>query len=438
MFQRLSLQQNRGKQKLATANIILVANAFIWYLLAFNFIKDLAGSEILLIIGINTGAIALSGLLGTFVVDKFRNRRLFFYLWLSVGVVISVVPLAINSISVTNIAIIALIFGLYFGIGMPATMGYHSGFTNIEGRAKIGGITFLVIGATFAIIDFVALNSILELCIVLATVRVVGLIVFHLVQVKEEQKETIKELNRVKYRNIIQNKSFILYFVPWLMITLVNFLTVPIFQKNPYPNYDQLSAVEYVVIAIVAAFSGFIADKWGRKRLSIIGFIILGMGYAVIGLAYASLQNNMLPYGIAFTILDGIAWGVFYMLFLFTLWGDLGQNKISDKFYFLGALPYVSSYFLTQLFDSSLSQFSTSTIFAFASVFLFLAVLPLVYAPETLPEKVMKDRDLKSYVESAKRKAQKESEKVHKKDKTIVFTDDANYEEAAKLAEKYY
>jgi hypothetical protein len=40
-------------------------------------------------------------------------------------------------------------------------------------------------------------------------------------------------------------------------------------------------------------------------------------------------------------------------------------------------------------------------IFSFASVFLFLAVLPLIYAPETLPEKTMKDRDLKSYIEKA-------------------------------------
>jgi len=40
-----------------------------------------------------------------------------------------------------------------------------------------------------------------------------------------------------------------------------------------------------------------------------------------------------------------------------------------------------------------------------------------VYAPETLPDKVMKDSELKSYVENAKKKAQKESGNVHKKGK---------------------
>jgi hypothetical protein len=73
----------------------------------------------------------------------------------------------------------------------------------------------------------------------------------------------------------------------------------------------------------------------------------------------------------------------------------------------------------------------------------------LVYAPETLPEKIMKDRDLKSYVERAMKKMQSETEKKRscergksEKDyvefavKTEEGTDE--YEEAQKLAEKYY
>ena len=48
--------------------------------------------------------------------------------------------------NITDLTIVSLIFGLYFGLGMPATMGYHSSFTNIESRAKIGGLTFLIIG----------------------------------------------------------------------------------------------------------------------------------------------------------------------------------------------------------------------------------------------------------------------------------------------------
>ncbi|MGE5575437.1 MAG: MFS transporter, partial [Ignavibacteria bacterium] len=323
--------------------------------------------------------------------------------------------------------------------------------------AKIGGITFLIFGATFAFSGFLAIDSVLILSIILAIVRIVGLVVFHLTQVNETQGKPPKELEKAKYRKILTNKSFILYFVPWLMIVLVNFLTVPI-QEQVYPaypspgNFSQLNALENVVIAIAAVFSGFIADKMGRKRLSIIGFVMLGIGYAVIGLSYTTIPNvtvnltEMQYPCIIFTITDGIAWGIFSVLFLFTIWGDIGQNQISDKLYFLGALPYISSYFMQQLFATT-QKLAPSTIFTFSSVFLFLAVLPLLYAPETLPEKVMKDRDLQSYIEKAKKKAQEDSMKAHKKEKALReqsneevqgSTSNKEYDDAVKLAEKYY
>ena len=266
------------------------------------------------------------------------------------------------------------------------------------------------------------------------------------VSVKDNEKQ-------VKYSHIIFNKSFILYFIPWLMFTLINYTTIPI-QAQIYGNpetYTFLAEMEFIITAIVALISGFIADKIGRKRLSIIGFILLGIGYAVIGLASANipidaagtatLENTsiLLIGGIAFTVIDGIAWGIFYVLFVFTLWGDLANNKWSDKFYFLGVLPYVSAYLIQLMFTPLLSEISFITVFSFASVFLFIAVLPLIYAPETLPDKLMKDRELKSYIENAKKKATKVKHKnKHHKEETEPEENSAEYEEAKKLAEKYY
>ena len=86
-----------------------------------------------------------------------------------------------------------------------------------------------------------------------------------------------------------------------------------------------LSPLENIIIALVAVISGFVADKWGRKRLTIIGFVMLGIGYAVIGLS--SIAHIRFLGSIIYTVTDGIAWGIFYVLFLFTLWGDLAQNE---------------------------------------------------------------------------------------------------------------
>jgi MFS family permease len=445
---------NRTNRKLAALNVIVVANAFIWYLLAFNTLKGLletdsswAGNTSILIFGINLAAIILSGLLGSFIVDKFKKRRIFLYLWLASGIAVSVIPQFLNVNNLTGIGLISAIFGVYFGLGMPATMGYFSSFLKIEGRGKMSGITFLLIASTFVIARFLIFD-ITTTCIVLASVRIMGLIVFHFMG---DHEELPKETGKVKFISTIGNKSFLLYFIPWGMFTLINFLTVPI-QSSIYQggySYDFLTAIENVVIAVVAVISGFIADRYGRKRLTIIGFVMLGIGYAAIGLSSASVQNitsaDMLFPKIIFTITDGIAWGIFNVLFLFTLWGDLGQGRNSDKIYFLGALPYVSSYFMQLLFAQSLSEIQPVTVFSFASVFLFVAVLPLIYAPETLPEKNMKDRELKTYIEKAKQIAQKEETKKHKQQNDVSIKEhetpnknSEEYEKAKALAEKYY
>ncbi|MFA7080204.1 MAG: hypothetical protein WC203_04825 [Candidatus Bathyarchaeia archaeon] len=213
-------------------------------------------------------------------------------------------------------------------------------------------------------------------------------------------------------------------------------MTIPIQQTifATEVDFNMLMAVEFVVTAIFALISGFVADKFGRKRLAIIGFIMLGIGYAVIGLF---ANSNLHLTGIIYVFTDGVAWGIFYVLFLFTIWGDLAQGKNADKIYFLGALPYLSSYFMQLLLHPYLAGIQKEMIFSFASVFLFLAVLPLIYAPETLPEKIMKDRDLRSYIEKAKKKAAQDAEKGAKKPITKNKKED-KYQEAKKLAEKYY
>jgi len=440
MFPKVSEE----KVKLATSNVFLVSNAFVWYMLAFNGLKFLLTAQnasqfdTLLIIGVNAGAIALSGIFGAFLADKVKDRKNFLYVWLAAGIGLSVLPLGLSAIDFNSILIISLVFGLYFGLGMPITMGYHSSYINIEDRAKIGGFTFLFIGLMFALITFIQLNSLLEICLILLILRAVALAVFYLIHNKQEPKV---ETKTSFFKNVISNKSFVLYFLPWCMFALINFMTHPI-QQNIYPSeeyYLLLTAAENVFTAVFALVSGFIADKVGRKRLSIIGFILLGMAYAVLGL-FGSVDALKLNVSIFFTVTDGIAWGIFYVLFLFTIWGDLAQNGTSDKFYYLGALPYVSSYFMQLFFMPFLDQIGLTTIFSFASVFLFLAVLPLIYAPETLPDKLMKDRELKSYIENAKKKAAKIEQKTPPKKEEPAEPEENNtdYEEAKKLAEKYY
>jgi MFS family permease len=183
-------------------------------------------------------------------------------------------------------------------------------------------------------------------------------------------------------------------------------MTVPVTSNlfSQGENFVFVSTVfENILTAVFAIVTGFFADAVGRKRLAIMGFAMLGIGYAALGF----FQNTYSWY--FYTVVDGIAWGAFYVIFLFTLWGDIAQGHNSEKFYVIGTLPYLFSNFMRLLLGPIMSGIAPTEIFTFASFFLFLAVLPLVYAPETLPETSMKERELKSYYEKAKKVKEKYS-----------------------------
>jgi Sec-independent protein translocase protein TatA len=88
-----------------------------------------------------------------------------------------------------------------------------------------------------------------------------------------------------------------------------------------------------------------------------------------------------------------------------------------------------------------------ATSFSLAGFFLFLAILPLLYAPETLSETTMKDRELKNYIKKAQKEVAKaqnkedESNECENKDEkdSVEFTvNQEDDEQARELAEKYY
>jgi hypothetical protein len=89
--------------------------------------------------------------------------------------------------------------------------------------------------------------------------------------------------------------------------------------------------------------------------------------------------------------------------------GDLAERRSKERFYLLGGLPYLLAGYLSVLVKPFVSSILITSAFSLASFFLFLTVLPLLYARETLPEKTMKDRELRSYVEKAKKAKEKHS-----------------------------
>jgi MFS family permease len=182
------------------------------------------------------------------------------------------------------------------------------------------------------------------------------------------------------------------------MFALINYFALGSVRELSGDLFRVSGTIENFLSCIFVVVFGFFADRFGRKKLVVFGFALLGMGYASLGL----LQKTALQtFGWWFyTAVDGIAWGIFYAIFVMTIWGDLAQGRNAEKYYALGLIPFFASS-LIEVFGNYLAAANvvqSFAIFSFASLFLFFAVLPLAYAPETLN---LKEREFKNYVQKA-------------------------------------
>lgn len=389
--------------RVTLVNIWLITNAFIWY---FCSIKVLDGiiSEIglnhfdnFLVWSLNFFGTALSALGGAILENKICKKTAFLFFWSLLGVFSSLTLLSPTIVFLPTALIIAFLFGVSFGLGMPSCMGYFSDSTKVENRAKIGGIIFLINGVGSLIVLSTVMNSdLFTQASTLAVWRLLSLAVFPLMMPSEINKIS----KTFSYASIIRQKPFILYFTPWLMFSLVNALTVPVSIATIGETLTNLlMLLEYSLAGIFATVGGLFSDRYGRKNMTIMGFVSLGLGYATIGI----FPENFVAW-IFYTVVDGVAWGIFSVIFIIAIWGDLAYGGSSEKYYALGGLPYLLSYFLQIILQPYITPIiPVNAVFSFAAFFLFLAVIPLMYAPETLPEKAFRERELRSYVEKAKK-----------------------------------
>jgi hypothetical protein len=429
-------------RKETAPTILIVLNSFVWYLLTSVVFNSIINSTVLEtqrleLYAVFFTAITVTAIIGSNLFSGKRNS--FLKIWLFLGVLSTFL---LSLISADNLLINLLIvsfFGASIGIGLPSCLSYFAKSTAIENRGIIGGTIWSSVG--FIVLAFAFLISIvepLEAIIILAIWRLIGGVGFVFLDRTHKETEVQKSPS---YLTLIRRKEILLYLFPWIMFSLINAVEAPMLERVfGEQQYAFFQLAEFAFIGIFAFIGGFIADIAGRKRVVIAGFIMLGIEYATMSI-FSSYPAAIY----IFTTLDGITWGLLFSVFFTVIWGDLGENYEKEKLYALGGIPFLLSSFLTILIQPYEKDFPIATAFTVASFFLFVAVIPLMYAPETLPEKSIKDRDLQSYIEKAKRIAEKEDIRNENKgsNKTENTKKDEDKEspeneEARKLAEKYY
>ena len=390
----------------------LLFNVFTWFFFLKSFINQIIIRNLItddLVIWITFyGSIIASSIISSVLSKRFSGLK-FLYSWMALGAIASLLPAFVNNFALTPLFVVSALFGTSFGLGMPYCLAFFTETTKVENRGRIGGIIFLITFLSVPLAVPFSTLSLMTQSIICSVWRLSGLSVYFL---KPKNHDSPK-VATTSFFSVLRDRPFLLFFIAWLMFSLVDRFEVAIIDHFLTISNPELFDTMYLIEAMVGIFfvliAGFMCDWIGRKKIVLSGFVALGIAYAIIGF----LPLYDLSWYLYFVV-DGAAWGIFYLTFVLILWGDLSQSGSREKYYALGSVPFFISYIIPDfLTDSFVEQISLSAAFSLASFFLFVAVMPLVFAPETLPEKKMELRRLRSFAEEA-RKAKEKYERTIK------------------------
>lgn len=338
-----------------------------------------------------------SAIAGSLFSEKIERSSLL-YLWMILGMASSFLLVFIYEITIGHLSMIFLLLGISFGLGISSCLAYLADYTNIENRGHVSAIIFFTVNLAALPIAILFMSFSLTInSMILAIWRGLGLLIF--VLLKPPKKSSIERKKTISLLSAFHDRSLVLYFIPWLMFSLIDIIEKAVLESFFGPEFQLLILTIAPIIASFSIFAGgLLSDRIGRKRVVMYGFISLGIGYAIIGVA-----PGMIIARYFYLVIDSVAAGILWVTFLLILWGDLSHAGAREKYYAIGISPFFLRQIVPLFIVPLIGSVQANAAFSVASFFLFLTVLPLMYAPETLPEKKIRIRQLRGYVEKAKK-----------------------------------
>jgi MFS family permease len=158
-------------------------------------------------------------------------------------------------------------------------------------------------------------------------------------------------------------------------------------------------AVSLVFMALSGLVAGTLADLIGRKTPTIIALVLMGVSLAMVSIVQIP-ETIILYYSVY-----GMAWGFLFTLNL-TIQGDFAPSHQKEKFHALGiSLPLLifmgSSSTLTFLVGES--GVSNSLLSPILSGIIFLSIIPIWRADETLAAGKIIERRLQDHMKKVEK-----------------------------------
>jgi MFS family permease len=385
---------------------ILASGSISWlFFLYYNFESIFAGlaSDPLLIYAgkalfLSCGA--FSAIIGSAISGKVKRRKLLLS-WITLGV------LATASLAVFQGSFFAIfssvLLGVSLGLGYPSFTALMADSTIVEERGRVSGFIILLsfVMVAFAVIA-VSLFDLGLVGIVLLSVFLRATSYFALILDSCDREQGQGK----SWLAILTNRNFSFYLYPLLMFyvatALISFVWTGLPDNSDYRMAFAIgSPLHFLGPAIFGLVAGFLADRFGRKQIIIVGLVMLGVSFALLGL-YPSAFSVLV-----YLVISGVAWGFLIVIYL-AVPGDVAFPGSREKFYAVGAiiplLIYMGLVAISQLLNVGVPANVLSPILA---IIVFVSVIPVLRASETLHEAKILERKMREHVKKVSELVQK-------------------------------
>lgn len=384
------------KKKGLLAVTILTTSSLSWFFLIYIYFQTMFSSFASDMFTINLGKAvflvvgASFAIVGSVISEKV-NRRKLLWAWITFGVLATALPAVLQGPQF--FLFLSGVLGVSFGLGITSCTAFLADKTAIEERARVAGIIILVTFATVFLISS---------AVRVLTFGVAGIILLCVVRLTSFSALFLDPCMREEiggkgnsWRRILKYKDFGLYIFPWLMFNVASGLIYFVWAglSEDYAAVVPFGeTLHFVGAAVFGLISGIVADRFGRKLPIIVGLVMLGVSFALLG--FVTTPQSVLVY----LTTSGIAWGFLLVVFL-AVPGDLAFPGAKERFYALGAVIPLTIWtgfsVVAELLGVGVPAGALSSAL---SIILFVSVIPILYASETLPEIKIRSRKLRDYM----------------------------------------
>ena len=394
------------KPKETLSSMFLLINSLALFTVTRILLRDLLSEvtfyETLAVLTVFYTSLSFSAVVGATLLREKMQEKTFLFRWVLLGTCIYFLfPVIIIGKALIHLTVMTFVLGTSIGIGIPTCLSFFAHYIDIKNRGLVGATVFcstqLLTVLIYGTIGDLRIEEKLLTAGIWRLLGIAGVFFYTPSEIPNKERE------QRSFSLIMSERAFILYFFPWLLFCLINFIESPLIEQFLGVELFNTYLMIGIIISSISAFlGGIVCDLKGRKIASIVSFVLLGISYAVLSI-FQGIHFSIY----AFMLLEGVAWGILYVIFVFVIWADLSEKATCESYYLLGSMPYLLSSWIEILAKPLAELIPISASFSLASFFLFLAVVPLMFAPETLPEQMLRERELRGYIEKAKRVREK-------------------------------